>query len=158
MRVVGDGSQRSALEELIRAERIAGCELAGWQADVASEFGIAGMMLASTPNEGLGLAVAEAMSAGVPVVATAAGGHLELLGPYADVTGFPVGDAHVAATILRRLAAADDLRRELSAVLRSRQRELFSVERCVTQLLAEYCGSGTSGKWIEGPRVGVKLR
>ena len=73
LRVVGDGSERAALQRFAATERLPRVEFAHWTSDVAGEFARAAILLATAPGEPFGLTVAEAMAAGVPVVASAAG-------------------------------------------------------------------------------------
>ncbi len=89
MRIVGDGSQRGELESWAASKGLPEVTFAGWVARVDREFESAGMLLAPTPNEALGLGVLEAMAAGVPIVASASGGHLETVGRLRDGRLFP---------------------------------------------------------------------
>ncbi len=138
LRVVGDGSRRAALEELVRREGVAGVEFAGWQADVQAEFARAGLLLAPTPIEALGLSVLQAMAAGVPVIAAAAGGHVETLGPLAAEVGYRPGASGEAAARLRSLSATPEARETVSHRLRLRQRGTFSVGGSTQAMLGLY--------------------
>lgn len=137
LRVVGDGSQRQSLEEIVASESIRGVAFTGWTDDVADEFTAAGIFLASAPAEPFGLAVLEAMSAGVPVAACAAGGHLETVGLLEDAVLFAPQDVASAAKALRVLAS-DATRTRLSVAGRRIVADRFSVQRHVDRLLAEY--------------------
>lgn len=67
-----------------RAERLPGVHWVGWQADVAGFMADLDLFVSvSTEPEPYGLVVVEALASGVPVVAGAAGGPLEILGPEA---------------------------------------------------------------------------
>ena len=79
--IAGEGSQRTHLERLA-ADRGAGAAVRflGFRMDVDELMAAAGIFLAPRPTEALGLSVLEAMAAGLPVVAAAAGGHLETVG------------------------------------------------------------------------------
>ncbi len=137
MRIVGDGSERTALEDWARHEHLAGVTFTGWLPDVANEIAEAGMLLAPAPAEPFGLGVLEAMSAGVPVVACAGGGHLETVGLLADAPLFPPHDAGAAAAVLRAMLA-DESRLAASDAGRKLVDERFTLERHVDQLLVEY--------------------
>jgi glycosyltransferase involved in cell wall biosynthesis len=137
LRVVGDGSERRMLEGKVASEGIAGVTFTGWIVDIAEELRRAGILLATTPAEGLGLAVLEAMAAGVPVVACASGGHLETVGLLADARLFPPGDSAAGADALRSLLS-DSTRAAMSAEGRRLVAERFTIERQVDRLLAEY--------------------
>jgi len=138
LRVAGEGSERAALEAWAESEGIASVTFAGWVWDVAGEFSSTGVLLAPAPAEPCGLAVIEAMAAGVPVVASAAGGHLETVGQLLpDVPLFAPGDVSGAAGALRSLLA-DSRRARLSEEGRHLITLQFTVARHVESLVAEY--------------------
>jgi glycosyltransferase involved in cell wall biosynthesis len=137
LRIVGQGSERQTLERRVASEAIPGVTFTGWTDDVAAELQHAGILLATAPAEPLGLAVLEAMAAGVPVVACASGGHLETVGLLADAPLFPPGDAAAAAAALRSLLA-DSTRGRMSAAGRRLAAEHFTIEEHVDRLLVEY--------------------
>jgi glycosyltransferase involved in cell wall biosynthesis len=140
MRIVGDGSQRRELERRVESESIDGVEFAGWTDNVAGELSRAGILLAPTAAEALGLSVLEAMAAGVPVVASGSGGHLETIGAIEGAPLFPPGDASAAATALRALRA-DSVRARMSAEGRRVVAERFTIERHVDRLLSQYAAA-----------------
>ncbi|HVS85365.1 MAG TPA: glycosyltransferase family 4 protein [Gaiellaceae bacterium] len=137
LRIAGDGSERRALEAWVATNGVPGVDFAGWREDPAAELAAAGILLATAPSEPFGLAVVEAMVAGVPVVAAAGGAHLETVGLLPDVPLFPPGDAAAAAEALRRLADPD-LRARLSEAGRGLALERFTLGASVDRLLAEY--------------------
>ena len=146
LRVVGDGAERAAPrgDRAARGPRGCRCSPAG-RIDVPDELADAAMLLAPAPAEPFGLAVVEAMAAGVPVVAAAGGGHLETVGRVAGARTFPPGDAAAAATALRALCS-DELRAELSAASRLLAAEAFTVERQVDGLAEVYTSAMTPGR------------
>jgi glycosyltransferase involved in cell wall biosynthesis len=97
------------------------------------------IFLATAPREPFGLAVAEAMSYGIPVVAAAGGGHLETLG--GEGCFFAPGDAVSAASELRRLATDYPYMRSVGKRVRARQQRLFSLEGHVDKLERLYRGT-----------------
>jgi glycosyltransferase involved in cell wall biosynthesis len=137
LRVVGEGSQRRALEQWVAQKAVSGVTFTGWTDNVAGELAGAGLLLASAPAEPLGLAVLEAMAAGVPVVACASGGHLETVGRIADAPLFPPGDELAAANALRALLP-DATRARLSEEGRRLVAECFTISAHVERLLGLY--------------------
>jgi glycosyltransferase involved in cell wall biosynthesis len=137
MRVVGDGSERAALEGWVASEGVQGVTFVGWVPSAKDELANAGVLLASAPSEPFGLAVVEAMAAGVPVAASAAGGHLETVGQLPGASMFRPGDAFGAAAALRSLLA-DSRRARLSEDGRHLIALQFTVARHVESLIAEY--------------------
>jgi len=151
MRVVGDGSQRRALERHAGTEMVDRVQFVGWTDDVAGELRRAAVLLATARAEPLGLSVLEAMASGVPVVASASGGHLETIGAVEGSRLFPPGDAAAAADALRDLCA-DAIRERMSAANRHAVSERFTVERHVDRLLGEY-QAGCTVKASRGGRA-----
>lgn len=138
LRVVGEGSQREPLEALVHEERVPGVEFAGWVEDASGELAQAGMLVAPTGVDGLGLSVLEAMATGIPVVAARGGGHLETVGAVRDAALFEPGDADAAAAVMIDLASDPQRRERLSVASHSLQRAKFSLTGHVEALLAIY--------------------
>ena len=151
LRVVGGGSQRAKLEEMVASAAIPGVTFTGWTPNVAAELHDAGALLAAAPAEPLGLSVIEAMAAGVPVVASEAAGHLETIGMVASAPLFAPGDAQAGGEALRSLLS-DETRTRLSAAGR-RVAEGFSVERHVDRLLLEYEAARGGGSRLSSKRA-----
>jgi glycosyltransferase involved in cell wall biosynthesis len=89
-------------------------------------------------REGFGIACAEAMAHGRPVVASAVGGLLDLV--VHEETGLLVPPCDVPAlrSALERLIGNPDLRRSFGAAARSRIREHFSWERFARETVQAY--------------------
>jgi glycosyltransferase involved in cell wall biosynthesis len=134
--ILGDGAERKSLETLASGDT--SVRFAGHVADVASYLRSAGMLLATAPGEPFGLAVVEAMAAGVPVVASRSGGHLETAGSVPGAAMFDAGDVDDAARCLVDLASDPVRRKELSDAGREVQRREFSLDRQVGELEAIY--------------------
>lgn len=137
--VVGEGSCQQELESLARAEGVASSvDFLGHREDVPAIMGRCSIFVSACPVEGLGLAVIEAMAAGLPVVTTAAGGHLETVGLTGGRFLFTPGDHAGAAELLRQLAGDPILRSELGDQLRALQRERFTPQRQERDTTAVY--------------------
>jgi glycosyltransferase involved in cell wall biosynthesis len=133
--VVGDGPERAALAAAVAAAGVAPqTRLLGARRDVPRLLAAADAVALTSFSEGIPLALAEAMAAGLPVVATDVGGIPEVVA--ADETGLlvPTDDAAACAAALRRVADDAPLRRRLGAAGRRRAERLFD-ER---QMLARY--------------------
>jgi glycosyltransferase involved in cell wall biosynthesis len=88
----------------------------GFRDDVAGELADLDILVhASTLPEPFGQVVVEGMAAGLPVVATDAGGPVELIEPGRNGMLYPPGDAPALAGVLRRLADDAELRSRLGA-------------------------------------------
>lgn len=139
LHVVGDGTERRPLERLaaeLAIER--SCRFLGARDEVQIHLVSASILIAAAPNEPFGLSVVEAMGAGLPVVATASGGHLETVGACADAVLFSPGDSQTAGRLLRDLADDEARRADYGHKLLELQRDRFSAERQVARTLARY--------------------
>ncbi|WP_127501893.1 glycosyltransferase family 4 protein [Actinoplanes solisilvae] len=79
--VVGDGEQRAMLGERARALRLTNVTFAGSRidAELRSMYAAADAFVLPSDREGMPLVALEAMAAGLPIVATAVPGNVELL-------------------------------------------------------------------------------
>lgn len=127
LRIAGDGSLRRDLEQQAAEIGIAGAvDFLGMRTDVWELMAQASMMLAPCPVEGLGLGVLEAMGAGLPVIASQVGGHLETLSDDAHQYCFADNDAEAAAVAVKQLAGDPVLRQDLAERGMQRQRDHFT--------------------------------
>ncbi len=147
--IAGDGSQRRDLADLARRRGVGPVtDFLGHRRDVPALMRSAGLLLAPCDIEGLGLTVLEAMAEGLPVVACAAGGHLETAGVAPGSALYPPGDLSRGAGLLCGLAADEQQRRRYGQALRDIQRRRFTVEAQVAGTDAVYrsaLGEDTGG-------------
>jgi N-acetyl-alpha-D-glucosaminyl L-malate synthase BshA len=104
--LVGDGPERPMAEELVRQlDLCQDVRMLGKQQDMEEIFVISDLFLLPSEYESFGLAALEAMAAGVPVVASDAGGIPEVVTPGRNGELAAVGDvegmAAMAVSILR---------------------------------------------------------
>ena len=149
-RLIGEGEDREALEAQIAAAGLTGrVELAGAATgpEVAAQLRAAHVLVApSVPTaggkrEGIPVVLMEAMSSGLPVVASDLSGIPELVADGVSGLLTPPGDAAAIADALARLAADPALRARLGAAGRRRIQEEFDVRRSVARLLDEIAGA-----------------
>lgn len=132
--IVGDGQERSRLEALA-GPRV---RIRGYAADVRAEIARADAVLSSAKEEGLGIALLEAMSMGRPVVAVPVGGIPEIV--QEGETGW-LADTRTAGALARVLARAAADRAEVArrgARARERVITAFSVEAMRARYEAVY--------------------
>lgn len=125
--VFGDGPERERLENLIaESELSAVMSLPGFRSDLDELIANADLAVLPSFNEGLPNAVLEASAAGVPVVATRAGGTPEAI--VDGETGWlvPVGDAAAVASAIRCLLDDSDKRKRIGEAGREFVRTEFS--------------------------------
>jgi glycosyltransferase involved in cell wall biosynthesis len=89
-------------------------------------------------REGFGVVCAEAMAHGRPVVASAVGGHLDLVVDGETGLLVPPGDVRALRAALERLLGDAELRSRLGAAARERARERFAWEHVTQATLAAY--------------------
>jgi len=137
--VVGEGPLRPELESQIQAMQLETCvQLLGWRSDVADLMGAADLCALSSDFEGLPLVLLEAMSLGLPVVATGVDGTREAVEN--GVTGWLVdpGDARQFAHRLLSVVRDPELRQQMGLKARSRYQSGFSHDRMVGDLIDLY--------------------
>ncbi len=135
----GQGPLRRALEQQLNDLNLtANVRLAGYRADLASLLPELDVVVHPAEREGLGVAVLEALSCGVPVVASAVGGLVDVVEH--EVTGLTaeVGDDEALLACLRRMITEPELRRRLGDAGRRHVEDAFSVDRMTSGNLSVY--------------------
>ena len=143
--VAGEGPERAALEREARALGVADrVAFVGFRHDTAALLAGADVFVLPSLNEGLPLAVLEAMAAARPVVATAVGGTPEVVRDGETGLLVPPGDARALAAAIRELLHDLPLARRVAAEGRalvlaraSAAATARSVEAVYDELLAE---------------------
>lgn len=133
LELVGDGESRSTVEEQIVELGLSDVVLChGNQKDVPSFLQRADIFVLTSDHEGLPNAVMEAMACHLPVVATRAGGTVDLV---TDETGILVdcGDVNAIAKSIRGLIDDPSRREALGKNGRRRIEQGFSMEAMVDQ-------------------------
>lgn len=137
--VAGQGAQRQELEREIAVaglgERI---RLIGFRDDALSLMGAADLFALPSLAEPFGLVLLEAMALGRPVVATRAGGPVEIVAD--GDTGFLVrpGDAAAMAEAMLRLFENPGHARRMGEAGRERFLQLFTADRMAAETLRAY--------------------
>ncbi len=112
-------------------------QLAGFRGDAVELLAAADVAVLSSRDEGLGTTLLDAMAAGVPVVATAAGGVTEIVRDGIDGLLVAVGDGSALGAAIGRVLRDAALRAALSAGGRERVQQ-FSIDETVEGTLAVY--------------------
>ena len=138
--IVGDGPLRPQVERQVEALSLTHrVTLAGWRDDLPSVYAASDVYILTTWGwEGLPLTVLEAMAAGLPVIATDAGGVPEAVAD--GETGLLVArcDVDGLTRALRALIEHPARRRAMGAAGRARAEAHFTVERMVAQTTTIY--------------------
>jgi len=141
--VVGDGPERAALEQLAHGLGITnGVTFLGERHDIPELLNAFDIYALTSLNEGMNLTLLEAMSTGLPVVATAVGGNVEIVEE--GVTGclVPSGDIGALTERLRYLVNSAAVRTPMGQEARARVLRLFDQQAMMRDYLALYRGVG----------------
>ncbi len=101
---------------------------------LAQRYAVADVYVQPSLTEAFGMPVAEAMAAGVPVVATRVGGIPEMIEDGKTGLLVEADDAQGLAEGIRRLLADEDLRESMGKSAKARATELFSWDRVASDL------------------------
>jgi glycosyltransferase involved in cell wall biosynthesis len=134
--IAGEGE---LLEELRERARPLGdrAQFLGWRADVATIYAASDVVVLTSDNEGMPVALIEAASIGTPAVTTRVGSAPEVV--LDGVTGFVTGTdiaSLVRATL--EILENDDLRDRMGEAAAARARHEFGAERLVADIAALY--------------------
>ncbi len=134
--IAGSGSLQDELVATVGSDDF--IRILGHVDDLPALLNAGDVFLSTSGYEGFGLSVAEAMSCGLPVVTTRAGGVVDLV--FEGQTGHVVdiGDIESAAVHIVRLLAAGDLRWRMGKSARSVALEHFSRETMVASYATMY--------------------
>jgi glycosyltransferase involved in cell wall biosynthesis len=137
--VVGDGPDRARLESIAERAGEGAVSFAGEvpRASVALHLRAASVLALCSGYEGLSHVLLEAMAAGVPVVASAVGGNLELIRDGENGLLVPFGDVEATRAALARLLEDEPLATRLAACARDGAAER-TVDRMVEQTVAVF--------------------
>ena len=137
--LVGDGSERSMLEELARTLGIAGrVRFLGWRNEVENLYGAFDLFTLTSRSEGTSISLLEAMSTGLCPVVTDVGGNRGVLGPDLASLLVPSDDDVALAETWRRHLFDSELRAEMARRARVRIQTAFSLERMVEDHIGIY--------------------
>ncbi len=118
--LVGDGPEREGLETLARRLGVdTAVEFTGERSDATPEIRAAHVLAQPSRREALGTAVLEAMALGTPIVASAVGGLVDLLGSQAGLL-VPPDDPDALAGALARVLTDPGLADTLTRNARAR--------------------------------------
>jgi glycosyltransferase involved in cell wall biosynthesis len=137
--IAGDGSERIALDGRIRGLGLSEhVTLLGYTPDVASVLAGASVFVNPAWSESFPYSILEAMSVGLPIVATDVGGTIEAVRP--GVTGLVVEphDPGALASAMADLIDEPDRSAAMGAAARELQLDEFTYERMIDGTLAAY--------------------
>jgi glycosyltransferase involved in cell wall biosynthesis len=134
--ICGDGALRKNLEtqiKLLDLESIV--KLFGEQGNVAKFLFSADVFVLPSRSEGLPMALLEAMSAGLPVVATRLDGVAEVVLEGEHGLFAPIDDSDALANVILQLLRDPSMRARVGTAARRRVNEMYSIDHTGEQYL-----------------------
>ena len=139
LKIVGDGPQRGALERQAATLGISGrVEFLGHREDVPEILASSDVFVLPSRSEAFPNSAIEAMAAGLPVVASAVGGLLDLIEDGRTGLLVPARNADALSAAIERLLAQPTLAAALGASARRHVRERYSFDRMIASFEALY--------------------
>ena len=139
LRIAGEGPDRDRLASLVREKGLSdGVELLGEVADMAGFLQSLDVFAMPSRREGFGMAVLEAMSCGLPVVASDAGGLKEIVLDGVNGRLVHAGDEKALAGALTELLSDAALAERLGREARRSVENRFSLQRMVRRYEQAY--------------------
>jgi glycosyltransferase involved in cell wall biosynthesis len=137
--IVGDGHLKSALEELIETAGLGDrFRLLGFRDDIPSLLKMSDLFILSSLDEGLPMALLEAMAAGIPVVTTPVGYIGHLLRDQENALFVGINDPTKIAAAIESIAGDESLRTALSQSGNRIVRDLHSSEQMYQEYASVY--------------------
>jgi glycosyltransferase involved in cell wall biosynthesis len=137
--LVGGGPERETLVARAEARRVRGAfTFLGHREDVAARLAAADIFVLPSRSEAFPNAVLEAMTAGLPIVASGVGGICELIDDNRTGLLVPAGDPRALADRLRLLMTDPALATRLGDAARADARARYSFDRMVAAFDALY--------------------
>ena len=149
--IVGDGPRRRQLEQIARDRGLSCVTFLGHREDVPSLLSDADAFVLPSRSEAFPNGAIEGMAAGLPVVASAVGGLIDLIQDGRTGLLVPPGDPEALAAALRSLIASPERAAALGAAARAEVRRRYSFDRMVSSFEQLYYG-GLRGSVSRGTR------
>lgn len=144
VKIVGDGTERSALQAKARALNLEPCvEFLGMrpQTELPALYAACDVFVLPSVREGMGLVLAEALLCGVPVIATESGGVTDIVRDGETGLLFPERDADALAGALEHYWREPEYAARLAEQGRALVRAHFTPERVAEQFLQAYAAA-----------------
>jgi glycosyltransferase involved in cell wall biosynthesis len=144
--IIGDGPRRTVLESLVRARHLERNILfLGHRENVPQLLADADIFVLPSRSEAFPNSAIEAMAAGLPVIASAVGGLLDLIDHGRTGLLIEPGQPEQMADAIRHLLTDRELAARLGAVARTEVIQCYSFERMVTAFENLYLASLPAG-------------
>lgn len=156
---IGDGPQAVHLKTLSKALGIEDKIVLMGEADARKLISAFDIFAMTSRMEAMPYVILEAMSAGLPIVATVTSGVEMLVKPSVNGAIIPTDDTEALSSELLALATDPALRARMSAASRRRV-QAFSIDRMVERILSIYqsCLGKTASEWNDEPLLAGQWR
>ena len=132
--LVGEGPERSALEELARTLHIADrVRFLGHRDDVVDLLRVMDIFVLPSLSEGMSNTLLEAMAVGVVPIASAVGGNAEIVNHSVDGFIFPSGDEATLGGQLKQLSMDVTLRTLMASQASEKVKNKFTIEAMIAR-------------------------
>lgn len=136
--IIGDGPERAQIEAYVRTKDLQeDIIFTGFRKDIEVLLPELDLLLFTSKMEGLGTTLLDAQAAGVPILATRAGGIPEIIEDGKNGKLAPVGDAAFLADLAEELLTNKTLRKQLAEQAQA-QVGLYSKEKMAEKMLLQY--------------------
>ena len=127
-KVIGDGPLLNEIFNFLEKNKIKNINFLGYKSNLFDYLYSSSIFLSTSFYEGLPNTILEAMSVGLPILATDVAGNCDTFEHKKSGFLYPLGDINCAAKYLRKLANDCSLREKLGKASFKRQRDCFSLE------------------------------
>ena len=136
--IIGDGPLWDEINFLIRKKKIKNVKLLGEKQDVFKYLYSSDIYLSSSLYEGLPISILEAMSVGLPIVASNVIGNCDTIENLKSGFLYNLKEIDEAANYLNKLANSKKLRKKIGEAAFNRQRKFFSKDLMIKNYLNVY--------------------
>jgi glycosyltransferase involved in cell wall biosynthesis len=134
-----DGENHSRLNQLIADTHLGDrVRLVEWTEEIANLLATFDVFVSTSESESFGMAIVEAMAAGIPVVATVTDGAREVVESNATGRLVPVGDVEAIAGSINELLSDPAERARLGVNAQQAARQRFGFERMIDETVRLY--------------------
>ncbi|QDT97300.1 glycosyltransferase [Gimesia aquarii] len=134
LHIVGDGPERTVLEQKTAALQLeSNVQFLGERNDVPSLLSQSGFYVSSSLTEGISLTLLEAMSVGLPIVATSVGGNPEIVQQPETGILVPSADATKLAEAVLQMCRQKECWQQMGQAARDRVEQHFNIQSMIKE-------------------------
>lgn len=135
---IGDGEDKNILAEKAKLEQVGNIVFTGFIDNPRRYLAASDIYLSTSRWEGMPLGILEAMSVGLPVVATDVVGNCDAVVNAQTGYLYPLGHPLIAVGDIKNIIQNRELYRKLSSQAVERQKNQYSIQRMVNKIINVY--------------------